>query len=126
MDDGRKITEGAQYKAAKKKGVKIISEDDLMDMVRNSKKEKFLLFCRLLFLLRTHSSQSHLNGHFTHYGEAENLPFANKHATRSCHVIACIPAALPSSSPTAPCALSPSATHDAETESKRAPTAGSR
>ena len=39
MDDGRKITEGAQYKAAKKKGVKIISEDDLMDMVRNSKKE---------------------------------------------------------------------------------------
>ena len=38
MEDGRRITEGAQYKMAKKKGVKIISEDDLMQMVRNSVK----------------------------------------------------------------------------------------
>lgn len=38
MDDGRKISEGAQYKMAKKKGVKIISEDDLMQMVRESVK----------------------------------------------------------------------------------------
>ena len=38
MDDGRKISEGAQYKMAKKKGVKIFSEDDLMQMVRDSVK----------------------------------------------------------------------------------------
>ena len=33
MDDGRKITEGAQYKAAKKKGVKIISEEEFFAMI---------------------------------------------------------------------------------------------
>lgn len=44
MEDGRKITEGAQYKAAVKKGVKIISDLDLMKMVSDSleKKEEYV------------------------------------------------------------------------------------
>ena len=36
MEDRRKITEGAQYKAAKKKKVKIISDLDLIKMVSDS------------------------------------------------------------------------------------------
>ena len=40
MEDGRKITEGAQYKAAKKKQVKIISDLDLMKMVSDSIEKK--------------------------------------------------------------------------------------
>lgn len=36
MEDGRPITEGAQYKAAVKKKVKIISDYDLMKMIENS------------------------------------------------------------------------------------------
>ena len=36
MEDGRPITEGAQYKAAIKKKVKIISDYDLMKMIENS------------------------------------------------------------------------------------------
>ena len=41
MEDGRKITQGAQYKAAIQKKVKIISDLDLMKMVadRIEKKE---------------------------------------------------------------------------------------
>ena len=33
MEDGRKITEGAQYKAAVKKKVNIISDEDLMKVL---------------------------------------------------------------------------------------------
>ena len=41
MEDGRPITEGAKYKEAKKrKTVKIISEDDLMKMISDSKKKE--------------------------------------------------------------------------------------
>ena len=40
MEDGRKITEGAQYKAAKKKNVKIISDLDLIKMVSDSVEKK--------------------------------------------------------------------------------------
>lgn len=40
MDDGRAITEGAKYKEAKKKNVKIISDEDLMKMITDSIKDK--------------------------------------------------------------------------------------
>ena len=40
MEDGRKITQGAQYKAAIQKKVKIISDLDLMKMVANSIEKK--------------------------------------------------------------------------------------
>ena len=40
MEDGRPITEGAKYKEAKKKNVKIINEDDLMKMITDSVKDK--------------------------------------------------------------------------------------
>ena len=40
MDDGRAITEGAKYKEAKKKKVKIISDEDLMKMITDSIKDK--------------------------------------------------------------------------------------
>lgn len=40
MKDGRKITQGAQYKAAIQKKVKIISDLDLMKMVADSIEKK--------------------------------------------------------------------------------------
>ena len=40
MEDGRKITEGAQYKAAIKKKVKIISDEDLVKMIEKSIEKK--------------------------------------------------------------------------------------
>ena len=40
MEDGRKITQGAQYKAAIQKKVKIISDLDLMKMVADSIEQK--------------------------------------------------------------------------------------
>ena len=40
MEDGRKITQGAQYKAAIQKKVKIISDLDLMKMVADSIEKK--------------------------------------------------------------------------------------
>ncbi len=40
MEDGRKITQGAQYKAAVQKKVKIISDLDLMKMVADSIEKK--------------------------------------------------------------------------------------
>ena len=40
MEDGRKITQGAQYKAALQKKVKIISDLDLMKMVADSVEKK--------------------------------------------------------------------------------------
>lgn len=40
MEDGRKITEGAQYKAAIKKKVKIISDEDLVKMIEKSNEKK--------------------------------------------------------------------------------------
>ena len=39
MEDGRPIEEGSKYKAAKAKGVKIINEDDLLDLIRQSNPE---------------------------------------------------------------------------------------
>lgn len=39
MEDGRPITEGSKYKAAIAKGVKIINEDDLLQMIRDSNPE---------------------------------------------------------------------------------------
>lgn len=39
MEDGRPITEGSKYKAAVAKGVKIINEDDLLKMIRDSNPE---------------------------------------------------------------------------------------
>lgn len=62
MDDGRKISEGAQYKMAKKKGVKIISEDDLMQMVRDSVKTLLFPFCNYIRLLTTTYSATTVNG----------------------------------------------------------------
>ena len=40
MEDGRKIMQGAQYKAAIQKKVKIISDLDLMKMVADSIEKK--------------------------------------------------------------------------------------
>ena len=40
MEDGRKITQGAQYKAAIQKKAKIISDLDLMKMVADSIEKK--------------------------------------------------------------------------------------
>lgn len=40
MEDGRMITQGAQYKAAIQKKVKIISDLDLMKMVADSIEKK--------------------------------------------------------------------------------------
>ena len=40
MEDGRKITQGAQYKSAIQKKVKIISDLDLMKMVADSIEKK--------------------------------------------------------------------------------------
>ena len=40
MEDGRKITEGAQYKMAVKKKVKIISDEDLVKMIQDSNPKK--------------------------------------------------------------------------------------
>ena len=40
MEDGRKITQGAQYKAAIQKKVKIIPDLDLMKMVADSIEKK--------------------------------------------------------------------------------------
>ena len=40
MEDGRIITQGAQYKAAVQKKVKIISDLDLMKMVADSVEKK--------------------------------------------------------------------------------------
>lgn len=39
MEDGRPITEGSKYRAAKEKKVPIISEDDLLQMIRRSNPE---------------------------------------------------------------------------------------
>lgn len=39
MEDGRPITEGSKYRAAVAKGVKIINEDDLLQMIRDSNPE---------------------------------------------------------------------------------------
>lgn len=39
MEDGRPITEGSKYRAAKEKNVPIISEDDLLQMIRESNPE---------------------------------------------------------------------------------------
>ena len=36
MEDGRPITEGSKYKAAIEKNVKILSEDGLLKMIRDS------------------------------------------------------------------------------------------
>lgn len=40
MEDGRKITEGAQYKTAINKKVKIISDEDLVKMIEKSNEKK--------------------------------------------------------------------------------------
>lgn len=39
MEDGRPITEGSKYKKAVEKKVKIINEDDLLEMIRASNPE---------------------------------------------------------------------------------------
>ena len=39
MEDGRPITEGSKYKAAQQKKVKIINEDALLKMIRDSNPE---------------------------------------------------------------------------------------
>lgn len=39
MEDGRPITEGSKYRAAMEKGVSIITEDDLLKMIRDSNPE---------------------------------------------------------------------------------------
>ena len=40
MEDGRPITEGSKYKRAVEKNVRIINEDDLLNMIRESNPEE--------------------------------------------------------------------------------------